>query len=577
MKSHKWLLWLVLGTFFAVMLTACGGGAAPVAEEEAAPAAAEEEAAPAEEEEAAPAEEEAAADKVLIAAWVQEFDTLNPLYTGMWFTSVTFEIWNCSPWVYDDNTEPMPVMVTEIPSEENGGISEDGLTITLHLRDDMTWQDGEPITSADFLFGYEMALDPGNAVASQYPFDQLESMEAPDDYTVVLTFAEPFAPWLAAFSYPIALPEHVLRPVFEAEGTIDAADWNLAPTVGCGPFQFEEWESGSYARFVAWDGYWMGVPGIDQIVFQFVPDDAAMIAALVNGDADLGTFFAYSDLPTLEAAGIAITSVNSGYNEGLFINMDPELQHPALADPNVRLAIAMGIDRETIVNDMLLGLTHVAVTPWEGSPAQDPALEAYPYDPDGAAALLDAAGWTDTDGDGIRDDGAGTPLTLRYGTNTRQIRQDVQAVVQQQLAEIGVGVDLLNYDSDIYFSTYGEGGPCSRGELDIFEYSGAYYFPDPDRVSFDCSEVPSDEYPDGSNDEHLCDPALDALFAQERTLVDPEARTQIFYQITDYMYDQVYWIGMWYDPDIWGVRDTVTGVRISGADPFFNVGEWDMP
>jgi peptide/nickel transport system substrate-binding protein len=549
MKRHKWMAFLALCVVVAVTLTACG----------------------------APAGAPAAADKVLVAAWVQEFDTLNPLYTGMWFVSVTFELWNCSPWIFDEDSEPVPVMVTEIPSAENGGISEDGLTITFSLRDDMTWQDGEPITSADFIFGYEMAMDPGNAVSSQYPFDQLVSMEAPDDYTVVMTFAEPFAPWLAAFSYPVALPEHVLRPAFEAEGTIDAAEWNLAPTVGCGPFQFDEWESGSFARFVAWDGYWMGRPNIDQFVFQFVPDDAAMIAALVNGDADLGTFFAYSDVPTLEDAGIAISGANSGYNEGIFINMDPELQHPALADANVRRAIAMGIDRETIVNDLLLGLTRVAVTPWEGSPAQDPALEPYPYDPVEAAALLDAAGWTDTDGDGIRDDGAGTPLSLTYGTNTRQVRQDVQAVVQQQLAEIGVGVELLNYDSDIYFATYGEGGPCSRGELDLFEYSGAYSFPDPDRVSFDCSEVPSDEYPDGSNDQHLCDPDLDALLAEQRTIVDAAARTEVFYEITGRMYDQTYWIGMWYDPDLFGVRDTVTGVRFSGADPFFNVYEWDMP
>jgi peptide/nickel transport system substrate-binding protein len=439
------------------------------------------------------------------------------------------------------------------------------------------WHDGEPITSEDFIFNYEMSLDPGNAVASQYPFDQLVSMEAPDDQTVVMTFAEPFAPWLAAFAYPIALPEHVLGPVFEAEGTIDAAEWNLAPSVGCGPFVFEEWESGSFARFTAWDDYWLGRPGIDEIVFQFVPDDAAMVAALVNGDADMGTFFAYSDLPTLEEAGIEIIAVNSGYNEGIFVNMDPELQHPALADANVRRAIAMGIDRETIVNDLLLGLTYVAVTPWEGSPAQDPGLEAYPYDPVEAAALLDAAGWTDTDGDDIRDDGAGTPLSLTYGTNTRQVRQDVQAVVQQQLAEIGVEVDLLTYDSDIYFSTYGEGGPCARGELDLFEYSSSYNFPDPDRVSFICSEVPSDEFPDGGNDQHLCDPDLDALFAQQLTIVDPAARTEVFNEITSYMYDQTYWIGMWYDPDIFGVRETVTGVEISGADPFFNVYEWDMP
>lgn len=550
MKSHKWLMGLVLGIFLAVVLVACGGGAAPAGEGE--------------------------EGDVIVAAWVQEFDSLNPLYTGMWFSAVTFEVWNCQPWIFDENSNAVPVMVTEIPSVENGGISEDGLTLTLTLRDDIMWHDGEPITSEDFVFNYEMALDPGNSVNSQYPFDQFVSMEAPDDQTVVITFAEPFAPWLASFAAPMTMPEHVLAPVFEAEGTLDVAEWNIAPTVGCGPYQFAEWESGSYTRFVAWDDYWLGRPAIDEIYFQFVPDDAAQVAALINGDADLGTFFAYSDVPTLEEAGITIYAAPSGYNEGIFVNMDPELQHPALADQGVRQAIAYAIDRQTIVDDLMLGLAYVALTPWENTPYQNPDLTPYAYDLAAAEALLDDAGWTDTDDDGVRDDGAGTALSLTYCTNTRQVRQDVQAVAQQQLLEAGIEVELLNYDSDIYFATYGEGGPTARGECDLFEYSHTTSFPDPDTPRWLCSEVPTDEFPDGANDARICDPNLDDLFVEQRSIVDATARAAIFHELTGYIYDQAYWIGMWYDPDLFGVRDTITGVRLSGSDPFFNIYEWEM-
>ncbi len=508
-----------------------------------------------------------------VFAWPQEFDTLNPLYTNLWSTAITSDIWNCSAWVFDDSMTPVPVLVTEIPSLENAGISRDGRTITLTLRDDIYWQDGEPITARDFLFTYEMATDPSNTVW-WYPYNQAENVEAVDDRTIRMTFDQPFAPWLAEFWRGL-LPEHILAPVYAAEGTIDMAEWNLAPTVGCGPFQFDEWEPGSYARFVAWDDYWLGRPNIDEIILRFVSDDRVSNMALINGEADLGMWFAYSDVPTLEQAGIEIIPVNAGYNEGLLINMDPELQHPALADQRVRQAITVAIDRDAIA-DLLLGLTYVAETPWEGSPYQDPYLDRYQYDPSMARNLLEAAGWRDQDGDGIREDGQGIELVLTYGTNTRQVRQDVQALVQQDLLDVGIGVELLTYDTDIYFATYGEGGPCARGELDLFEYSSAYNFPDPERISFTCSEVPSDRLPDGYNDQHLCDPHLDALFAEQRTLMDPAARTEVFHEISRYMYEQAYWIGLWYDPDLFGVRNTFTGVRISGADPFFNIYEWDI-
>ena len=101
------------------------------------------------------------------------------------------------------------------------------------------------------------------------------------------------------------IPKHILQPVFDAEGTLDTAEWNKAPTVGCGPFVFEEWQSGSFARFVANENYWLGRPKLDELFFQFVPDDASQIAALVAGDGDIGTFFAYSDVPTAEGCQVS--------------------------------------------------------------------------------------------------------------------------------------------------------------------------------------------------------------------------------------------------------------------------------
>jgi peptide/nickel transport system substrate-binding protein len=509
--------------------------------------------------------------KVTTFIFTQEFDNLNPYYSNMWYAQIPQQFWLVWPWQYDENNEPYPVLVTELPSVENGGISEDGLTITMKLRDDLVWSDGEPLTSADFVFTHEMIMNPANTVASTYPNDQLESIEAPDETTVVMNFAEPFVAWQATMWHGV-LPKHILEPVFEAEGTIDNAEWNLNPTVGAGPYKFAEWESGSFARFVRNENYWGTPAKIDEIFVQFVPDDAAQINALIAGDGDLGTFFAYSDVPTLEAAGIAIFQVKSGYNEGWYMRLGGENVHPALQDVRVRQAIAMGFDRASLCEDLLLGLTVPAVTYWDNTPYAAPELEAWPYDPAAAAALLDEAGWVDSNGDGTRDKD-GVELVLKYGTTTRQVRQETQAIAQQQLGEIGVGLELYNVDFDLFFAV---DGPAAGGEYDIMEWSDTTDFPDPNISYWLISEIPTPDYPVGLNWQRIEDPELDALFQLQATQVNPEERIATYHEISRIIYEQVYWLGIWQDPDTWGISERITGAKISGATPFFNIAEWDI-
>jgi peptide/nickel transport system substrate-binding protein len=512
--------------------------------------------------------------KVATFIWTQEFDTLNPYYTNMWFSGITQQLWDCWAWDFDDQNNPLPVLVTEMPSAENGGISADGTVLTLKLKDNLVWSDGDPLDSADFLFTYNMVMDSGNTVASTYPLDLLVSVEAPDAQTVVMTFEEPFAPWVATLWHGI-LPEHILKPVFEAEGTIDTAAWNTAPSVGCGPYVFAEWESGSFTRFVANENYWMGTPKIDEVFFRFVPDDASQVAALQTGDGDLGTFIAYSDIPALEEAGVKIIWSFSGYNEGWYFNLDPEMTHPALLDVNVRKAIAMAFDRQSLTEDLLLGMTKPAATEWDNTPYVNPTIEPWPYDPDEANRLLDEAGWVDSNGDGVRDKD-GVELVLTYGTTTREIRRDTQAVAQQQLAEVGVKLELMSWDSDIYFAGYGEGGPAATGQLDIFEYSTVVNFPDPDTAEWLCREIPNDESPDGLNWQRVCDTDLENLFLKQVSQVDFAARQQTFFEISQMIFEKVYWLGVWQDPDSFAIGPRLENVKISGVTPFYNISEWDL-
>jgi peptide/nickel transport system substrate-binding protein len=514
-----------------------------------------------------------AAKKVATFIWTQEFDSLNPYYTNMWFSQVTQQLWSCWAWNYDENGSPLPNLVKEMPTTENGGISADGKTITLKLRDDLKWSDNEKLTSKDFLFTYNMVMNDANTVNTRNPYDKMVSVSAPDDLTVIVLFKDVFVPWLAMFQG--ILPEHVLQPVFDAAGNINSADWNRAPTVGCGPYNFDSWESGTGARFVVNPNYWLETPKIDEVYFKFVPDDATQVADLRNKDGDLGTFIVPEDYAALEGVGYKVILVPSNYNEGFYFQFS-ENAHPAIKDLNVRLAIAYGTNRPKLVNDLLLGKNGVASTYWDLTPWVDPSLKPYPYDPEKAKQLLDEAGWVDSNGNGTRDKD-GVELVLKYGTTIREIRQDTQAVIQQDLKNIGIGTDLSSFEKDVFFNDLSLNGPCTNGDLDICEYSTSPFSPpDPDSPEYLCSEIPTDEKPSGLNWYHICDEELDRLMQLQATQVDFPSRQKTFQELTKLVYDKVYWLGLWQDPDSWAIGSRLNGVKISGTTPFFNIIEWDL-
>ncbi len=509
--------------------------------------------------------------------FTQEPDNLNYLYTQMWFSAITRELWDKGLWSYDENNKPVPEIAAEIPSAENGGLSADGKTITVKLRDDVKWSDGEPVTADDFAFSYEMIMSDKNVVNGRYPFDEyVESVTAKDAHTLVIQFKEPFAPWLTYMFDDWVLPKHILQPVFDKEGTIDNAAWNKAPTVGVGPFVFSEWESGSHIIFKA-NPNWIHPPKLEQIFIRIVPDDAAQEAAIIAGDTDIGVFLSSDQIQKLEAGGnVKVVAVPSGYDEGWFPNVNPKTAHPAMLDVNVRKAIALATDRFTIVKDLLKeDVNPVNVTFWDATePYNNTDLKPYPYDPEEAKRLLDAAGWKDSNGDGTRDKD-GKELVLRYITNDRELRKNVQAVVQQQWSLVGIGAELQNYSSDVFWNGYNDNGPQAQGAYDIAEYSSNPAFPDPEASgNWLCDQISSADNPDGSNWQGVCMDELDALLKKQSATLDTQARIDLYHQISKLMYDQVLYIGIWKDPDLWSINNHLQNVKLSGAAPFWNASEW---
>ncbi len=581
MKRNLYIL-LSLVVLASMVLTACGGGAPATS----APAATE---APATQ---ASAATEAAATQAPTAVpapqgtatitFVQEPDNLNPMYTSMSFSGYLRPFYLKPSWDFDENGKPVPVLVKEIPSSENGGLSADGKTVTLKLRDDVKWSDGQALTADDYVFTFTMIMSEKNTPLGRYPYDTyVDSVVAQDPTTVVINLKEPFAAWLTTLFYYI-LPKHILQPVFDKDGTIDNAEWNRKPIPSLGPFVFDTWETGSHISFKA-NTTWYNPPKLEQIFVRIVPDDAAQEAAILAGDTDIGAFLSSDQIQKLEAGGkVKVVPVTSGYNEAWFFNVNKDTARPFMQDVNVRKAIALATDRFTIVKDMLVAsINPVNVTYWDMTPPfQTDTLKPYPYDPEQAKQLLDAAGWKDSDGNGIRDkmiDGKKVDLVVRYITNQRELRKSIQAVVEQQWKLVGIGTELVNYSSDIFWNGFNDSGPMALGDYEVAEYSSVMNaYPDPDTDSFTCAQIVNAQNPDGSNDQGYCNPKLDELFKQQAVEVNPTKRKELFNQIEQIMYDDYIYVGMWKDPDLWSVSSRLTNVKFSGVYPFWNAYEWQV-
>ncbi len=249
-------------------------------------------------------------------------------------------------------------------------------------------------------------------------------------------------------------------------------------------------------------------------------------------------------------------------------------------DPNVRKAIMLGIDRLGFLTDyMHEDKSSFIATLWPNSAWTNTSLTAYPYDATQAGTLLDTAGYK-VGADGIR---AGTcdgkPVKFSFGieTTTAQFRIDDVLHIQSDLKKIGIDIKPNHIPAGTFFGSYSEGADMETGKFDMAIFTTGYY-PDPDATSsWDCLDVPNKDNPSGANDYHLCDPKLDALFAQGLASADPAARKQVYDQIQQYMYDNVLMIPLFARANVYGFAARVIFPPSSGyANAFWDAENFDV-
>jgi len=528
--------------------------------------------------------------KTVTIAFSQEPDLVNNLFSSMSYSAWVAQTTLIGLATWDANKNVVPQLATEIPSADNGGISADGLTITWHLKPCLFWSDGQPLTSADVKFTWQALLDKGNAVYSNAGYTQISSIDTPDASTAVLHFSALYPPWLTLFTsgpnnQGNILPQHILQ----GKTGLEKDPFIHWPTVASGPWVISDWVAGDHMTLLPNPNYYQGHPKLDQIQIKFVPDPETALAALKTGDVDFVPDFAESDVPTLTKLEPAIHTRVDGLGdfEHYLFNMGVKGTGPGQSDydgfcpfkdVNVRKAIILGIDRQTIYNTLLFGTTPVIANLWPNSSWTNTSETAYPYDPKQAESLLDTAGYK-VGADGIRVgkcNGVDTKLSFNFETTTKQLRQDVATAVQGMLKQIGVEFKPNFVPAGTFFGNYAAGADMATGKFDMAGYTTGFY-PDPYTDNFLCSTVVSKQNQGGDNNYHLCDPQLDKLFAAVNASADPAVRKTAIDAVQQYLYDNALVIPMYARANVMAYQDRLILPPTSGLGGMLgDTFDWDV-
>jgi peptide/nickel transport system substrate-binding protein len=334
----------------------------------------------------------------------------------------------------DANYEPQPYFA------RSWEFDSDTSEVVFHLRHDLQWHDGTPVSSRDVAFTFESLKNPAVPFPNPSYFDYWDAAEVIDPVTIRF-FLRPHANALYGWTQTAIMPEHILGEV-PAED-LESHPFGTVSPVGNGPFRFVERVPGDRWVFEAnleFPEELGGRPYVDRLVYRQIPDEFALAAALQTGEVDLVIDASPS---MLDQVGDDPEVVTTSYSAPEYAFIAWNSRRPEFADPLVRRALTMAIDRETLVQAVLGGNGTVApgpVGPWHW--AYDSAWAPLPYSPDEAGALLDEAGWTDSDGDGARDRN-GEPFSFELLATPRRDWGAIQTLVQASLGEIGVEVEAV--------------------------------------------------------------------------------------------------------------------------------------
>lgn len=499
---------------------------------------------------------------------------------------------------FDEKGVVFPRLAVEVPTVENGGITEDLMQITWKLKPGLVWSDGTPVTSADAKFTYEYCTHPEGGCAQAARYEGIASIETPDAETIVIKYTAPKPNPYTAFvggTSPILQAAQFANCLGAAAST--CTEQNFKP-IGTGPFMVKDFKVNDTVELEANPNYRdPAKPAFATMTVKGGGDaTAAARAVMETGEFDYAwnTQINPEQQEQMKAAGKGVLLNGFGtLVERIEMNMtdpSPDLAegersttkhpHPFLSDIRVRKALSMAIDRQILV-DIGYGSAGRATCNLVPAPEMFASTntDCIAQDMEGAKALLDEAGWTDSDGDGIRDKD-GKKLHILYQTSTNPVRQDFQAVIKDWWTELGVEVELKNIDASVFFGgDAGSPDTFQKFYADVEMYANNFDGTDPEPylAQYLCDKIPGPENQwQGENINRFCDPAYDALAAELSTTADMAKRAEIAIKLNDMLTKDSYVVVPLVDRGrLSAASNTLGGVVLNTWDTeLWNAQDW---
>ncbi len=494
---------------------------------------------------------------------------------------------------YNDDMKMQCFICTELPSIGNGrakvvdlGGGKKGMTVKFTLHPQAKWGDGVAITSKDVAFSWAVGSKPESGFAGGDFFRRVTKVEVLDPKNFVLHLNKPVYNY-ADLNDLALMPAHLEEPV--VKGLKNPADYgkntgfNREPTqagLWNGPYRLTQIQSGAFLVFEPNPHWWGPKPHFKRITVKTVENTATLEANLRSGDVDF-------------IAGVLGLSVD----QGLAMAKEPASQqkydfafppgllyeyiilnnaNPVLADKRVRHALLLGIDRETLVKQLVDGkfpVAHSWVSPLE--PGFDTNVTKYPFDPSRAKSLLDQAGFKPGPG-GVRVNAQGQRLSLEYMTTAgNKLRELIQQVLQNQWKQIGVEVAIKNVPARTYF-----GETLKKHQFTGLAQLALSSTPEsPPTAVLSTSGIPTatNNY-GGQNYAHFSHPAMDKLIEEIQRELDPAKRKPLWFEMQKIFTEELPVLPLYFRTDVYVVPKWLTGVIRPGKLPAgpYAVEEWGV-
>jgi peptide/nickel transport system substrate-binding protein len=492
---------------------------------------------------------------------------------------------------WDPDGNLAPILGAEIPTVQNGGVSKDGKSVTWKLKKGVTWHDGKPFTADDCQFTWEYCADPATASVSIATYKDIK-VDKVDSHTIKVNFAKPTPFWADAFVgvRGMVIPKHLFG-AFKGDKSREAPT-NLKP-VGTGPYRFADFKPGDIVRGELNPNYHMpNRPYFDSIEMKGGGDAVSAARAVIQtAEFDYAWNMQVEDeiLKRLEQGGKGRADIVAGGNiEHIQCNFtDPwkevdgerssvKTTHPVLADPAVRQALNLLVDRAA-VQEQIYGRTGVATANFLNEPKKFASKATkWEFNVEKANQVLDAAGWK-KGGDGIRAKD-GKRLKFVYQTSINAPRQKTQAIVKQAAAKAGIDMELKSVTASVYFSSdVANPDTYSHFSTDIQMYTTTMTQPDPELFmnQFTSWEIASkDNKWQGRNITRWKSEEYDKLYKAAESELDPVKRAALFIKMNEMVIQQVVVIPVVFRPRVAAVSNRLH-VEQSGWDSdFWNLQNW---